>query len=61
MKPYEGLKAWSLCFGLNAFTHELIGLQTNNILLTTWGPTTSQEVFKFLIIDPKIFWPPLLV
>jgi hypothetical protein len=25
-EPYEGLKSWSLLFGLNGFTHELIGL-----------------------------------
>jgi len=43
MKPYEGLKSWLLLFGLNGFTHELIDLQTSNILLMTWGQTTRQK------------------
>jgi hypothetical protein len=55
MKAYERLKPWSLLFGLNAFTYELIGSQTNNILLVTWGQTMSKEVLKFLIIGPKNF------
>ncbi len=38
-------------------THELIGPQTTNILLQTWGLTMSQEVFIFLIIGPKVFCP----
>jgi hypothetical protein len=37
MIPYEGLKFLSLLFGLNDFSHEPIGPQTNNILLITWG------------------------
>jgi hypothetical protein len=32
-KIYERLKPWSLLFGLNGFTHNLIGPQTNRILL----------------------------
>jgi len=40
-------------------TYELIGPQTNNILLITLGETMSQEVFS--IIGPKIFWPQLLI
>jgi hypothetical protein len=53
------MRGWSLgpTFNLNGFTHELIGPQTNNILLIIWGQTKSQEVFKFSIIGPKIFWP----
>jgi hypothetical protein len=47
MKAYEGLKPWSLLFGLNGFTHELIGPGTNNILL----------ILKFSFISLKIFWP----
>ncbi len=43
MKPYEGLKSWSLHFGLNGFTHELIGPQTSKILLMTWGQATKQK------------------
>jgi hypothetical protein len=43
MKPYEGLKSWSLLFGLNGFTHELIGPQRSNILLMTSGQTTRQK------------------
>jgi hypothetical protein len=43
MKPYEGLKSWLLLFGLNGFTHELIGPQTSNILLMTSGPATRQK------------------
>jgi hypothetical protein len=35
MIPYEGLKPLSLLFGLNGFSCELIGPQTNNILLIT--------------------------
>ncbi len=54
MNAYERLKPWCLIFGLNDFTHELIGPQTNNILLITWGQTTQQEVFKFLIIGPYL-------
>jgi hypothetical protein len=51
MKPYEGLKPWSLFFGLNDFMYELIGPQTNNInLVITWGQTMRQEMLKFLII-----------
>jgi hypothetical protein len=47
MKSYEeGLKSWSLCFGLNGFTHELIGPQTNNILLMTWGPNNEPRSFQ---------------
>jgi hypothetical protein len=42
-------------------TYELIGPQTNNILLITWGETMSQEVFNFFIIGPKIFWSQLLI
>jgi hypothetical protein len=42
-------------------TYELIGPQTNNILLITLGETMSQEVFSFLIIGPKIFWPQLQI
>ncbi len=57
MKPYEGLKSWLLLFGLNGFTHELIGLQTSNILLMTWGQATRQKMPKFSIIETKIFWP----
>jgi hypothetical protein len=57
-KAYERVKS---IFDLNSFTHELIGPQTNNIWLVTWDQTTSQEVLKFPIIDPKIFWPWLLV
>jgi hypothetical protein len=37
------LKSWLLLFGLNGFTHELIGPQTNNILLMTWGQATGQK------------------
>ncbi len=43
MKPYEGLKSWLLLFGHNGFTHELIGPQTSNILLMTWGQATRQK------------------
>jgi hypothetical protein len=52
------MKGWSLgpTFNLNGFTHELIGPQTNNILLIIWGQTMSQEVFKFSIIGPKILF-----
>jgi hypothetical protein len=32
MKTFEGLKPRSPLFGVNGFTHELIGPQTNNIL-----------------------------
>jgi hypothetical protein len=39
-------------------THELIGPQTTNILLQTWGLTMSQEVLIFLTIGPKVFLPP---
>jgi hypothetical protein len=56
MKAYEGLKPWCLLFGLNDFTHELIGPQTNNVLFIIWGQTTKQEVFKFLIIGPQDFF-----
>jgi len=41
--------------------NELIGPQTNNILLVTWGQIMSQEVLKFLILGCKIFRPQLLV
>jgi hypothetical protein len=37
LKSYEWLKLWSLFFGLNDFTHELIGPHINNILLIIWG------------------------
>jgi hypothetical protein len=57
MKTYEKLKPWYLQIDLNDFTHELIGPQTNNTLLITWGQTTRQEVLKFSIIGPKIFHP----
>ncbi len=51
MKAYEGLKPWSLFFGLNGFINELIGPQTNNInLLITWGQTMNQNMLEFLII-----------
>jgi hypothetical protein len=52
-----------LSFGLNDLTtHDLIGLQTNNIiLLVTWDQTANQEVLKFPIIGPKMFWTQLLV
>ncbi len=53
MKAYEGFKPWSLLIDINGFTHELNGPRTNNILLITWGQTTSQEMLKFLIIGPK--------
>jgi hypothetical protein len=43
MKPYEGLKSWLLLFGHNGFTNELIGPQTSNILLMTWGQATRQK------------------
>jgi hypothetical protein len=57
MKTYGGSKLWSLLFGLDDFTHELIGLQTNNILLLiTWGHTMNQKMFKFLVIGLEIFW-----
>jgi hypothetical protein len=49
MKAYEKLKPCLHC------------PQTNNILLITWGQTTSEEMLKFLIIGPKIFWAQLLV
>jgi hypothetical protein len=54
-KADERLKPWSLLFGLNCFTHELIDPQTNKILLIIWGQTMSQEMLKFFIIDLKIF------
>jgi hypothetical protein len=53
MKAYEGFKPWSLLIDINGFTHELNGPRTNNILLITWGQTTSQEMLKFPIIGPK--------
>jgi hypothetical protein len=59
-KADERLKPWLLFFCLNCFTHELIDSQTNKILLIIWGQTTSQEMLKFFIIGPKIFWPQLL-
>ncbi len=37
----------SMAFHLNLF------LQTNNILLITWGHIMSQDMLKFLIIGPK--------
>lgn len=55
MKTYERLKPWDLQIDLNDFTHELIGPQTNNTLLVTWGQTMSQEALKFSIIDPQDF------
>jgi hypothetical protein len=55
MKTCEESKPWSLVFGLNGSTYELIGRQINNILLRTWCYTTSQQVLKFPIIRPKIF------
>jgi hypothetical protein len=51
MKTCEESKPWSLLFGLNGFTYELIGRETNNILLRTWGYPTCQHVLKF-----PIFW-----
>jgi hypothetical protein len=53
------MKGWSLDphFDINDFTCELIDPKRNNMLLITWGQTTSQEVLKFSIIDPKMFWP----
>jgi hypothetical protein len=61
MKTYEKLKPWYLQIDLNNFTLKRIGPQTNIILLITWAQTTSQEVLKFSIIEPKIFLPRLLV
>jgi hypothetical protein len=61
MKAYEGLKPWSLFFGLNEFYKWIHWAQTNNILSIIWGQRKSQEAFKFLIIDPMIFLPSLLV
>jgi hypothetical protein len=55
------VEALALSFGFNDLIHDLIGLQTNNILLATWDQTTSQEVLKFPIIGPKMFWTQLLV
>lgn len=55
MKEYAKVEALVLSFGLNDLTHDLIGLQTNNILSITWDQTTSQEVLKFPIIDTKKF------
>jgi hypothetical protein len=52
------LKPWSLLFGLNGFTHELIGpkqiifySQINNIILITLVCKMSQEVLEF-----PIYW-----
>ncbi len=68
IKAYEGLKPWSLLFGLNGFTHELIGpkqiifySQINNIVLITLVCKMSQEVLEFPFIGLKIFWPWLVV
>jgi hypothetical protein len=60
---WNHMRGWSVnpYFGLNDFTHELIGPQTNNILLILWGHKTSQEMLKFCIIGPKIFGPQLLI
>jgi hypothetical protein len=50
MKTYEGLKPWSLLFDLNDFTHdELIGPQTNNILL---GPNNEPRNVQI-----SHYWP----
>jgi hypothetical protein len=53
-KADERSKPWSLLFGLNCFTHELIDPQTNKILLIIWGQTTS-KCSIFSALAPRFF------
>lgn len=58
------MRGWSLgryFLVLIALHMNFIDPQTNKILLIIWGQTTSQEMLKFLIVGPKIFWPQLPV
>ncbi len=52
MKTYHELKPWSLVFGHNGFTRELIGPKLNNMLLITRGQTMNQKMFKLPILTP---------
>jgi len=52
MKTYDELKPYSLVFGHNGFTCELIDPKLNNMLLITQDQTMSQKMFKFLILTP---------